>query len=368
MKIAFLHHTFIAGSGIDGVVYEMARRLGKRHQVMVMTMRTDGSYRDVPVMVFPSQLNGKMDAVFAPLYVSAREIRRELASYDIVCTQLYPASVIPLFPTKLPIKHVLTEWGVQNIGGGLANRVYTGLLKRMEDYTVRKADVVLAGCEYTRRKSKRKDAVTLYQYGIDFDHLNHDHYGMYERDRLSAEHPVIGRHDRVLLFVGRNSPHKHIDILIDALKLIPDKAVKLVVVGRQDFVKNQWLLEAKVEELSLADRVLFTGVVSSQEVVDWYCRCEMFVNASEWEGFLIPEAFALSKPIVAYDTEAHREVIRSGRGTLVPELTGTAFAIAVTELLDNPWKAQRLGGNGYVWAKQNLDYDRIVENWERVVL
>jgi glycosyltransferase involved in cell wall biosynthesis len=149
---------------------------------------------------------------------------------------------------------------------------------------------------------------------------------------------------------------------------IPNKDVKLVIVGRNDFTDNQQILERIVAENGLERHVLFTGVVPRSEIPSWYARCEMFVNASVWEGFLIPEAFALRKPIVAYAVDAHEEVLGNDRGLLVKDATPLGFALAVKSLLDNPARAERLGENGYQWARENLDYDKITDNWEKIVL
>lgn len=365
-KIAFLHHTFIAGSGIDGVLFELGKRLMTRgHDIQVMTLYSDNSYTGLPVTIFGSSGNRKIDAVFSPLY--SQLVRRELRKFDVVHTQLYPASVVPLLLTKLPIKHIATEWGVQDVGDRLVEKLYTALLRKAENYVIENADVVLAGCEYTGRELRkiRPDVKTLYQYGIDFNFLCEKNV---EPGRLEMKYPMVKKSDKVLLFIGRNSPHKRIDILVMMLKLIPDKNVKLVVVGRQDFGENQVYLESLVDKMDLTDRVLFTGVVPRSEIPCWYARCEMFVNASEWEGFLIPEAFAFHKPIIAYGAVAHKEVVGDDRGVLVSDLTPEGFNSAVRGLLDSPLVASRMGENGYRWAKEYLDYDIIAENWEKAVL
>lgn len=366
-NIALLHHTFIAGSGIDGVLYELGKRLAERgHMVRVITQRSDGSYLDINtsvMSVIPVIAKSKVSAVVLPLETPM--LRFVLSQYDVVHTQLYPSSVIPIFPWKLHVKHVATSWGVQDVGNSVTERLYTKLLRRAENYVVRKADIVLAGCESTRRELRkiRPDVKTLYQYGIDFDFLCEQNA---RPGDLAEKYPVING-KRVLLFIGRNSPHKRIDLLIKMMNLVQDKKVMLVIVGRQDFRQHQMYLEELVRRYGLKDRVLFTGVAPRSEIPSWYARCEMFVNASVWEGFLIPEAFALRKPIVAYAVDAHEEVLGNDRGLLVKDATPLGFALAVKSLLDNPSRTERLGENGYRWARENLDYDKITDNWEKIV-
>ncbi len=369
-KIAFLHHTFYAGSGIDSVIYELAKRLGMRHKVWVITMRTDGRYPGVGVIHIKSPFRSRtLDATLLPFTKTTAEVRDALRGFDIVNTQLYPAHLMPLLPTKLPVKHVVTEWGVQSVGGGIGERAYSVMLGLAEDYAVRRADLVLAGCQCVGRQllKKRKNGVqVLYQYGIPFDLLNEDN-AKAGRTAILERYPKL-KDGRLLLFVGRNSPHKGIHILIEALAMLP-KDVRLAVVGRQDFAKYQRKLEKLVEKRGLKERVTFAGVVPRQEIPGWYSLCGIFVNASAWEGFLIPEAYALKKPIVAFNAEPHRETVQDGRtGLLVPDQRPVSFAVAIDRLLGQDALRTVMGENGYAWAKENLDYDRIVERWEQVVL
>ena len=40
-RIAFVNDTFLEGRGADTVIYELARRLGKKHEVFVLAGQTD---------------------------------------------------------------------------------------------------------------------------------------------------------------------------------------------------------------------------------------------------------------------------------------------------------------------------------------
>ena len=41
MRIAFVNDTFLEGRGADTVMYELAKRLGKRHEVFILAGKTD---------------------------------------------------------------------------------------------------------------------------------------------------------------------------------------------------------------------------------------------------------------------------------------------------------------------------------------
>ena len=41
MRIAFVNDTFLQGRGADTVIYELAKRLGKKHEVFILAGQTD---------------------------------------------------------------------------------------------------------------------------------------------------------------------------------------------------------------------------------------------------------------------------------------------------------------------------------------
>lgn len=375
MKIAFVHHNFVMGSGIEGVIYELAKRLGKEHKVTVFTFNNE--YPDSPnfeirEVKIPFRKNRVMNAVVSPLLLhKVLELRGMLKGYDVVNTHLYPANLFPIFPRKLNgVLNVVTEWGVQpaDAFGGLHEKAYIWLLKRANNYAVRHADIVLAGCNDVKRRVKQECGVKarkVFLYGVDFGYFNKD----IDTEPIYERHPEL-RDAKVLLYVGRASPHKNIDLLIKSLKILKESVpkAKLVVVGRQDFAGYSMYLERLAFSAGLGGDVIFTGFVSREDLPRYYAVCDVFVVASPWEGYLIPEPLAMAKPMIAYNAPPHRETIRQGvNGLLVKELTPEAFAEAEYCLLVSNSMGKEMGKTGYSWAKKHLDYDIIAKNFLDVI-
>jgi glycosyltransferase involved in cell wall biosynthesis/SAM-dependent methyltransferase len=101
-----------------------------------------------------------------------------------------------------------------------------------------------------------------------------------------------------LLFVGRcGDPNKGLEFLLQALALLPHDVGLRVL----DYFPAFTPLERILRELGLAERVRFTGKVTSEELATAYRDATAVVLPSLFEGFGLPaiEALAAGTPIVA---------------------------------------------------------------------
>lgn len=115
-----------------------------------------------------------------------------------------------------------------------------------------------------------------------------------------------------ILFVGRVTGEKQIDVLLKAMSLLPaDLDARLEIVGGGDQKKN---LEALAVTLGIADRVTFTGYVTEQELRDAYTRATVFAMPSiaELQSIATMEAMASGLPVVAADAMALPHLVHDG--------------------------------------------------------
>lgn len=134
----------------------------------------------------------------------------------------------------------------------------------------------------------------------------------------------------LLLFVGRFSRGKGIDFFLQALQMLPDDYVAVLVGDgeRQTFFRQQ------VEHDGLAARVIFTGATS--RVDDYYRACNLFIMPTITEGFgqTLIEAAACGLRIVAFHRSAGvvtatHEMGLDGTIEYATELSADALAGAV---------------------------------------
>lgn len=112
------------------------------------------------------------------------------------------------------------------------------------------------------------------------------------------------RTGNTILFVGRVTTEKQIDVLIRALAALPAELdARLEIVGGGDQRKH---LEQLVVQLGLGDRVAFLGRVSEEELKASYTKAAVFAMPSiaELQSIATMEAMASGLPVVAADAMA----------------------------------------------------------------
>ena len=128
---------------------------------------------------------------------------------------------------------------------------------------------------------------------------------------------------RFILFLSRIHPKKGIDLLIRAFaqqaKMQPD--LDLVVAG-PDQVGLQSTLQSLAEELGVASRVHWPGMLMGDAKLGAFVASEFFALTSHQENFgiAIAEALALAKPVLITDkVNIWRDIEEDGAGIVVAD-------------------------------------------------
>ena len=119
------------------------------------------------------------------------------------------------------------------------------------------------------------------------------------------------------LFVGRISPHKAQHDLIKALRAsrsFYDAEARLHLVGTSLGTDYPRALERFSARLGVADSVNMAGAVSASVLSAYFASADVFVCASDHEGFCVPlvEAMGRGLPVVAYEAAAVEEAGGAG--------------------------------------------------------
>ncbi|MFG0262384.1 MAG: glycosyltransferase family 4 protein [Novipirellula sp. JB048] len=122
-----------------------------------------------------------------------------------------------------------------------------------------------------------------------------------------------------ILFVGRLSKNKNVDVLIDAIANLVrnDVTVRCDIVG--DGAQRQQL-EEQVSRLGLENCVHFAGAVDFDQVFEFYNRSQVLVLASDTEGWpkSIAEAMACGLVCVGSNRGLVPWMLGEGRGFVIP--------------------------------------------------
>jgi len=172
----------------------------------------------------------------------------------------------------------------------------------------------------------------------------------------SSRPPVLGS-------IGRLRPQKGYHHLLEAFRQVRERhpGASLEIVGEGPLRGE---LEARCRELGVDGAVRFLGRVPHHEVPCLLDGWDLFLLASEWEGFgmVLIEAMARARPVVATRVEGVLEVVEEGvSGVLVPPADPAALADAAAALLDDPVRREALGRAGRERALQRFSIATFIE-------
>jgi 1,2-diacylglycerol 3-alpha-glucosyltransferase len=163
----------------------------------------------------------------------------------------------------------------------------------------------------------------------------------------------IAEDEKILLCTGRLSHEKNVEFVIESFAKIQAEIPKskLIIVGdgpaRKDF-------EISAAELNVAEKVIFTGFVQWQDIIDYYKQADLFVYGSktETQGIVYMEAMASGLPAIAVGEMGALEAIRDGEtGYLVKEDV-TAFSDAALKLLGDSELHAEFSKNAMAFAEE----------------
>lgn len=154
------------------------------------------------------------------------------------------------------------------------------------------------------------------------------------------------KRENIVVSVGRLIDTKNFDQLIDIFAAIDAPEWKLVIVGGDALKqKNFDLLQYKVNQLGLRDRILLVG--QQKDIDSYLLKSKLFAFTSSSEGFpnVIGEAMSAGLPVVAYDCVAGpSDMIDDGNtGFLIPLFDKDSFVRKLRYLMENPIAREKMG-------------------------
>ena len=165
-------------------------------------------------------------------------------------------------------------------------------------------------------------------------------YNAQERNAARAE-LGIGEDTLVMLSIGRLGREKNLDELIRyfAQKVSPAQDVKFLIVGGGP-AREQ--LEKLAQELDVADRVIFAGMVPPDQVQRYYQLGDFFVSAStsETQGLTYVEASANGLPLLCRRDPCLLDVMQEGVNGFAFENEDEFYAHFERIVTDRQWRLE----------------------------
>ena len=333
MKVALLTPTFSRFSGIDRVLQLDAEEYSKKgDDVTIFTLRSTMDSKVAEVVEIGMPKNPFLERIYRLFffldYGKVKKYSKMLKDYDLVVSYFYPMNWLAYnAKKKFGVKYKYYNFGVAFPQlFSFFERIYMKLFVMFNKFTLKNCDEATSISDYLRKELKRETGIGG---GVEYCRIDKKRFHKDVDGSKIREKYGFGD-EKVLLYVGRISPHKGVDLLIKSFNLVLDKIpdAKLFIVGKPTFDKYFNKLKKLVKK-----NVIFTGFVRDEELPEYYAACDLYVTATLWEGFDLPvvESQEMGKEVVALDLCSHPEIVKGG--ALVKPRDVEGFADAILRLL-----------------------------------
>ena len=162
----------------------------------------------------------------------------------------------------------------------------------------------------------------------------------------------------VVLFLGKITPRKRLDVVIRAFAQLGRQNARLVVAGND--MGGAAAARTLVRHLNLESRPLFTGLLTGRTRLEALADADVVVYPSSQEIFgLVPlEAILCGTPVIVGNDSGCAEVVQTtGGGRLVPIGDSAALAGAIAQMLEcrEFWHAAAVSAARVVRTTYNQD-------------
>lgn len=171
---------------------------------------------------------------------------------------------------------------------------------------------------------------------------------------------------KLVTVASADVPLKGLDYLLKALsdlvKVYPD--ISLSVIGEQ---KKGGHTERLIKKLNLEKRVNFFSNLTQEELRTTYCRAELAIIPSLYEGFGFAaiEAMACGVPLISTSGGALPEVIKDA-GIIIPPKNVKEIYNSIDLLLSSPGRAKDLAEKALKRANSKFSWEAIAKKLEKV--
>ena len=302
---------------------------------------------ETKVKLLPMEFKGKLDGN------NMRQIRDAVHKYNIQLINAQSSydrytSIFARWRYKLPVKLVHTRRNYpKSIGGWLQNNFY-----------VKGTDKIITISDEQKN--------SFIKMGIPASHL-HVIYNGIPKERFELFHPekasalrkkwALDPSHKIVGFVGREKGQHQ---LVEALQYL-DKDITVAFVGiNEDYIADT------MKKTNPPQRIICTGGVTAQEVIQWYGLMDVNVLAS-YEGFgmVLIEAMGMGVPVIGTNATGIKNAVEDGvSGLLFEDKNPRDLADKITLIIEDRELREKLIRNGLERAHKTFSMESTVRAYE----
>lgn len=282
-------------------------------------------------------------------FVIYKLIKKE--KYDIVHTHLAKAGILGRLAAKLAGAPVIIHTLHGTIFHQELNPITRKIYIMFERWLARYTDCIISvgydlKNKYLQAGIGKDEQYKIVRSGMDLDRF-YNIQNKSEKDIAEMKASFsFSESDIIVGMAASLEPRKGHKYVIDvAQKIIAkNKDVKLVFAG-DGYLKEQ--IKEEIKKGGLEDNIKLLGFLNNIE--DFFAICDVVILTSLWEGLpqVLVQAAASGRPMVSFDVEGVKEIIRDGiNGFIVPIKNIEMMAEKINFLISDLERARSMGFSG----------------------
>ena len=249
--------------------------------------------------------------------------------------------------------------------GGIFKKILYKLQVPMINFIINNSTKISVANEYEKKifeKFNQASKIEIIRNGINLETMKT------KTDDFKKKHGISFP---FVLFIGRFSKVKGIDILLHAIKILKDKPelknISFVIMGVDFGFQNKMI--QMIDDFGIKEKIHLITNPSREDVIAAYSESEFLVLPSRWElSPLTPlEGFAFKKPVISTNVHGIPSTITDRKnGILVKNEDFHELAEAIMELINDKQKCLEYGLSGYNLVKTECNSKSMTEKTLRM--
>lgn len=237
---------------------------------------------------------------------------------------------------------------------------------KLEEIIDNMADAVLVQSTEMREEAEKRFKLPAKKIFMAYDGVSTQAFAPGERDLELTQQLNIPSGKKIIVYLGGLSPHKGVDILLEAFPLvleqIPNAFLLLMGYPHEEHYRK------RVQSMGLQSYVRITGRVMYEEAPRYLRLGDIAVapkrSQTEANG-KIYTYMATGLPTIAFDTIMNREIL-GDLGIYVHDLNNPrGLADAMIDLLNNDQRRKELASNVRIKAVRDYSWDAVADRITR---
>lgn len=287
--------------------------------------------------------------------------------FDLIHTigiRSFQSFIAALIARKKKIPLVISDQGGltthPDLKSNFKKQILVKLQQPMIKFIINTSTKIVVPNDYERKIFEEfcdASKIVTIRNGINLDILNYKNFNFKEKYKIE---------NNFILFLGRFTKIKGIDILLNAINLIQNKPefknTILVIMGVNFGFEET--MRHMIMDLKIKNKVLIINNPSREDVVQAYKESKFLVLPSRWE--LSPlthlEAFAFKKAVISTDIHGIPYTMKHNEHGLLIKLDEKLLGDAIIQLLNNEQKCQDFGNAGFNLVMNTCNSTKMGDN------